>query len=375
VESSRRPPLDRSTLNQRFRTVQRPMQYARPVSSAARPLSQGPSLQPGPQPLAAKPVLQSPRPGLIQDFGPAIVKQPGPQPQPSAPVAAAAPLQTLRPVLPISSIPSPATRNTPNKVDSVTMPRQIKSNVLQRQIVQKTALPATTLPLKKKATKAIKIQKKTLALAAGCMVLVFAGAAGGLLFFKNSQAKVASSMLASDAIPSTEDLQTNADPVEKPPTLDDHKKYRTPPDEPRYMRISSIQSMSRIKSVNLKTSGSLGMPTNIFDTAWYKGSAKPGSEGVVVINAHSSGRSAPGAFYNLEKLKPGNTIEIIRGDEKVYTYTVVKTAPYTANPAGVAAAMLPAVPGKPGLNLVGQTNSKTPDGSSNDGLIVYAVQN
>ena len=101
--------------------------------------------------------------------------------------------------------------------------------------------------------------------------------------------------------------------------------YTVSPNLPRYLIIPKLNVDARVLSVGVNSSGAIGAPDNIFDTAWYNESAEPGQPGAVLIDGHVSSWTAHGVFYGLTRLVPGDTIQIKRGDGTMFTYSVVKT--------------------------------------------------
>ena len=71
-----------------------------------------------------------------------------------------------------------------------------------------------------------------------------------------------------------------------PKQVDEHT---VPPTHPRYITISKIGiAKTRVFPVGLAKDGTVDVPKNIYDTAWYTNSSTPGSgNGAVLIDAHS----------------------------------------------------------------------------------------
>jgi sortase (surface protein transpeptidase) len=107
-----------------------------------------------------------------------------------------------------------------------------------------------------------------------------------------------------------------------------------------------------VLQVGVTTSGALATPSNVFDTAWYTGSAKPGQPGATLIDGHVSSWTTKGVFYGIKTLVAGDTIQIVKGDNSVLTYKVVKTQVYPAGTVDMQAAVTPVIAGQSGLNLI-----------------------
>lgn len=179
-----------------------------------------------------------------------------------------------------------------------------------------------------------------------------------------------------------QDIQQSSDSSEDVDIPDENNKpddkaigqHRVAPDEPQRITIPKLKVNSRIFSMGVKADNQLDTPKNIFDTGWYRASAKPGERGAMLIDGHVSGMKKPGVFSGIHKLAQGETISVERGDGKVFNYEVVNTKEYAVNDTDMLAAVMPVVPGKQGLNLItcsGKFDSKTSQYSNR--TIVFAT--
>ncbi len=145
---------------------------------------------------------------------------------------------------------------------------------------------------------------------------------------------------------------------------------------PRVLTIPSIDVHTRVVRTTVKANNQIGSPSNIFDAAWYDGSAKPGEGGTVLIDGHVSGPTQPGVFYKLNKLQVGSELEIERGDGKRISYSVVAKKVYDADKVDMGAVFNSAKPGQPALNIITCTGSVDETGEHfTQRLVVFAVQN
>lgn len=152
--------------------------------------------------------------------------------------------------------------------------------------------------------------------------------------------------------------------------------YTVAADLPRYITIPAINvPKTRVMQLGLTKNNQIAVPSNIYDAGWYNRSAKPGQPGAMFIYGHVSSWQADGIFYNLKKMKPGDTVSITRGDGRVFTYQVVSSKIYSYNNVDMKAVLSPAVPGTPGLNLMTCTGNVIKGTSEfNERLVVFTKQ-
>lgn len=172
---------------------------------------------------------------------------------------------------------------------------------------------------------------------------------------------------------SSQDSNSTTPPTETKP--DNLSSYSVPPMQPKLLTIPELSVSARIRKLGVNAQNKLQTPNNIYDTGWYEESAKPGDAGgAILIDGHVSGPTHPGVFYGLKTLKPGDTIQLERGDGTKFTFKVIKLQYYDADKVDMAAAVTSAVPGKLGLNLITCTGKYVASASSyNQRLIVFAV--
>jgi sortase A len=90
------------------------------------------------------------------------------------------------------------------------------------------------------------------------------------------------------------------------------------------------------------------------------------------IYGHVSSWTNDGVFYNLKKLKAGDTITITRGDNTTYNYQVVSVKIYPYNNVDMEQVLAPIDASKPGLNLMTCTGQVIKGTSEfNERLVVF----
>jgi LPXTG-site transpeptidase (sortase) family protein len=95
--------------------------------------------------------------------------------------------------------------------------------------------------------------------------------------------------------------------------------------------IPAIGVDAAVQSVGLawQGTGNLGIPTNFTDVGWYNQGPAPGEPGSAVIDGHLDGHDVREAvFYNLDKLKVGDTVEVVDRAGKMLQFKVVDTKVY-----------------------------------------------
>jgi sortase A len=103
---------------------------------------------------------------------------------------------------------------------------------------------------------------------------------------------------------------------------------------PVELRIPALGIDTNIQSVGLAKDGSgeMGVPNNFTDVAWYNGGPYPGMSGSAVLAGHLNGRNIPKAvFYDLEKLQPGDVVEVVDDGGKVIQFEVTAVKTYSYN--------------------------------------------
>jgi len=157
------------------------------------------------------------------------------------------------------------------------------------------------------------------------------------------------------------------------PTTSQISDYHVAADLPKYISIPAIKlGQTRIIALGLASGNQIAVPTNVYDAGWYNASAKPGQPGAMFIFAHVANWTAKGAFFSLSKLKSGDIVAVVRGDNTIYSYQVAAVKTYPAAAVDMGAVLAPIDRSHPGLNLMtctGTVDQKT--GAYADRLVVF----
>ena len=261
------------------------------------------------------------------------------------------------PVLPVIRSESPARPS---------IPRQQRSEVLKRQVVQPNAPIGPAYPNRSR------LQMALIGMAGLIFMLGLVVSWQALRTNHNAAAQVSALSKQTDKTSGNADSSL---PSTTRPGSDAISRYVVAPDLPRYLKIPKLGVYARVLQVGVTSSGALGTPGNVYDTAWYTGSAKPGQPGATLIDGHVSSWTTHGVFYGLKKLDVTDTIQVVRGDGTILNYKIVKIHIYNADSVDMQAAVTPITPGKPGLNLItctGQVKKGTSEFSQR--VIIFAQQ-
>jgi len=147
---------------------------------------------------------------------------------------------------------------------------------------------------------------------------------------------VTSGLSAQKQVPVTKDVGEIRKPVRKdgPETSVADDGHDTPKSAHRYLpyaeptivTLPSIGVTSELISVGKTPDGSMEVPQapNFDKAAWYRYSPAPGQYGASIIIGHVDSYASQGAsvFFNLAKLKPGDSVAVHRADNTTAVFTV-----------------------------------------------------
>jgi LPXTG-site transpeptidase (sortase) family protein len=143
---------------------------------------------------------------------------------------------------------------------------------------------------------------------------------------------------------------------------------------PKTLTITKLGINASIESVATTTSGAMGVPSNIWNAAWYNKSAKPGQPGAVFVDGHSS--STDGALFGkLNTLAKGDIINVTRNDDIVINYKIVSINVVNRNDVNMSSMLKPYGSAKNGLNILSCEGKWIPSEETLENrVLVYAVQ-
>ncbi|MFJ3589357.1 MULTISPECIES: class F sortase [unclassified Streptomyces] len=129
-------------------------------------------------------------------------------------------------------------------------------------------------------------------------------------------------VVATEQPPATRQGAKSAAPSGKPHTA------ALPASRPVSITIPSLKVTSTLEELGLGKDRAMETPRNPDRAGWYRPGATPGAVGPAVIAGHVTWNGAPGVFFGLGKLGPGDRISVRRADGRTADFTVERTALY-----------------------------------------------
>lgn len=113
------------------------------------------------------------------------------------------------------------------------------------------------------------------------------------------------------------------------------------PLNPARLVIPAIGVQAAVQTVGLADDGSMGIPDNFTDVAWYSLGAAPGQAGNAVFTGHISSTAAAAVFYNIDQLAPGNMVRVTGDDGRELVFVVQEVDTYKAENVPMARIFAP----------------------------------
>ncbi len=95
---------------------------------------------------------------------------------------------------------------------------------------------------------------------------------------------------------------------------------------PVRVQIPAIGVDSGLIELGLERDGSMQVPADGFPAGWYRYGPTPGELGPAVIAGHVDWAGAPGVFFRLHSVIPGNVVRVTRRDGTVAAFVVTRTS-------------------------------------------------
>jgi hypothetical protein len=95
---------------------------------------------------------------------------------------------------------------------------------------------------------------------------------------------------------------------------------------PVAVRIPSLGLVSHVVPVGVdQGTGELSVPADPAEVGWYRFGAAPGGAGAAVLAGHVDWKGKPGAFLHLDRVQPGERVEVDLGDGTTHAFVVAET--------------------------------------------------
>ena len=91
---------------------------------------------------------------------------------------------------------------------------------------------------------------------------------------------------------------------------------------PLRLWIPGLNIESNVVELGIEPDGALQAPENGHDVGWYPQGARPGYCSNMVISGHLDWDRAPGVFWHLAELDPGDEVNVMAEDGVEHTYKV-----------------------------------------------------
>jgi hypothetical protein len=89
------------------------------------------------------------------------------------------------------------------------------------------------------------------------------------------------------------------------------------------VRLPTLGVDSTLVDLDVGADGVLQPPADPYVAGWYRRGAAPGEQGPAVIAGHVDSQQGPAVFSRLDRLAPGDPVEVARSDGKAFDYRVV----------------------------------------------------
>lgn len=91
---------------------------------------------------------------------------------------------------------------------------------------------------------------------------------------------------------------------------------------PTLVQIPAIGVRAEVVPVGVDAANALEVPPGPGVAGWYRHGPSPGETGAAVLVGHVDSAAGPAVFFDLGRLRPGQTIRVTRADARVATFSV-----------------------------------------------------
>ena len=97
---------------------------------------------------------------------------------------------------------------------------------------------------------------------------------------------------------------------------------------PVRLQVPAIGVDTALEGLGLLADGSLASPSTFPEAGWSQAGVRPGDPGPAIVAGHIDSYQGPAVFYDLGKLRAGDTATVTRSDGSTVTFTVESSAQY-----------------------------------------------
>jgi len=102
------------------------------------------------------------------------------------------------------------------------------------------------------------------------------------------------------------------------------------------LRIPAAGIDAAVQRVGVADDGSMGVPSNFADVAWFSPGYRPGEFGRAVFDGHVSNVESAAVFFHVEDLAPGARIYVTGDVGTLLTFQVTRVESYPLDGAPLA---------------------------------------
>lgn len=123
---------------------------------------------------------------------------------------------------------------------------------------------------------------------------------------------------------------SSSNPTTKPPVVATEQKSSVDATFglPTRLQIQKIKVDAAISYTGLTDAGEMEVPPDLINVGWYKYGTKPGNVGSAVIAGHLEGTKDKGVFIGLDKLQPGDLVNVRNDRNETVAFVVRETRSY-----------------------------------------------
>jgi hypothetical protein len=141
---------------------------------------------------------------------------------------------------------------------------------------------------------------------------------------------------------------------------------------PVRLQIPAIDVSTPLVKLGRRPDGSLEVPKAWGTAGWYDQGPRPGQPGPAVILGHVDSKSGPAVFYQLQTLRPGDTVRVGLADSRTLVFRVQRLQRYPKDQFPTQAVYFPTLDRELRLITCGGDFDYARD-SYVDNIVVYAT--